>query len=117
MVGSSRILASSGTNRSFKQFFISLSIEHGEKPTNIFATAKFYEGFERKYLRVYVHNKGHVAANNCTAEALISSTGDLKTLCWDDIEPLSRLSNERNIAVEGKEILNIVFSDSRSTEN
>jgi hypothetical protein len=44
-------------------------------------------------------------------------TGDLKRLCWDRIDVLSDLSNTRKIGTEQREILHIIFSDSRSTTN
>jgi hypothetical protein len=54
---------------SSKQFFINkLSLEHREQPANVYAPAQSYGSFERKYLIVYVHNKGLTDANDCTAE-------------------------------------------------
>jgi hypothetical protein len=113
----SRTYTQTTSDTSSKQFFIKLSLEHSEQPANIFAPAQSYDGFKRKYLRVYVHNNGLSDANNCTAELKVLKTGDLKQLCWDGIPLLSDPFNKSKIRINDKAILHIVFSDSRSHEN
>jgi hypothetical protein len=119
MVWSSRFLSSSeysSTQVSYKQFFIRLSFGL-DGPPNVLSPAQGYGNFDRNYLRMYIYNKGHAIANDCVAELTVLRTGDLKQLCWDGIPLLTDLSNKRKIGVNSKEILHIVFSDSRSTKN
>jgi hypothetical protein len=119
MVRSSRFRSSSDScdnQTSLKQFFITLHLEP-EGPPNVLEPEQRYGNFQRKYVRIYVHNSGHAIADRCTAQLRILRTGDLKQLCWDGIDVLSDLSNPRQIGIEHNEILHIAFSDSRSTSN
>jgi len=77
------------------------------------------EGFEtvqRKYLRIEVENNGGKVARNCNAKLIVtekssdlSPTTELKLLQWTKEDVTSM-----NIAAQGEEFLNVVFSMDKS---
>jgi hypothetical protein len=100
-----------------------LVVEHDEKYESIYAPERTYQpqNIHRKFLRIYVGNKGGSIARRCTAILMVRPTVEQQypavqevALTWEGLagDVNMNTSIEKDIQPNSKALLHIVFSDS-----
>jgi hypothetical protein len=109
-------------NRFFRR--ARLHIQHNEKKfRSIYAPARTYPniGISRKYLRIYVRNKGKEVATNCEARLIViraigqqSPAIEEVVLGWEGIvgNVNKNIQITHSIDPKSRQLLHVVFSDS-----
>lgn len=95
----------------------------GHRRQNDYAPSSIIHDHTQRYLRIYVENKGHRSVHNCQAEIsviipdganeMLFPSDEWKRLAWGRFPQSNDLTDKRDIRGHGKELLHIVFSDSR----